>query len=55
MKPAFTRAAMLCVLVAATSVFLSNARKPEAPLARTALAQFPMKVGTWQAVVDPPL
>jgi EpsI family protein len=55
MKPAITRAAMLCVLIAATSIFLSNARKPEAPLARTPLAQFPMNIGTWNAVVDPPL
>ena len=55
MKAAFTRAAMLCVLLAATSVFLSNARKPEAPLARTPFAQFPMNIGTWRAVVDPPM
>ena len=55
MKAAFTRAAMLCVLLATASVFLSNARKPEAPLPRTPFSEFPMKIGTWQAVVDPPL
>ena len=41
MKAAFTRAAMLCVLLAAASVFLSNARKPEAPLARTPFVRIP--------------
>jgi len=55
MKPALTRAAMLCVLLAASSVFLSNARRPEAPLPRTPFSQFPMAIGTWRAVVDPPL
>jgi EpsI family protein len=55
MKAAFTRAAMLCVLLATASVFLSNARKPEAPLARTPLSEFPMNIATWRAVVDPPL
>ena len=55
MKAAFTRAAMLCVLLAAAGIFLSNARKPEAPLERTSLSQFPMNIGTWRAVVDPPL
>ena len=55
MKAAFTRAAMLCALLAAAGVFLSNASKPEAPLARTALSEFPMNLGTWRAVVDPPL
>ncbi len=55
MKAAFTRAAMLCVLLAAAGIFLSNARKPEAPLERTSLSQFPMNIGTWRAVVDPPM
>ena len=55
MKAALTRAAMLCGLLATAGVFLSNARKPEAPLARTSLSEFPMNIGTWRAVVDPPL
>jgi EpsI family protein len=55
MKAAYTRAAMLCVLLAAASVFLSNARKPEAPLTRTSFSEFPMSIGSWRAVVDPPL
>jgi EpsI family protein len=54
MKAAFTRAAMLCVLLATASVFLSNARKPEAPLARTPFSEFPMNIGTWRAVNDAP-
>ena len=55
MKAPFTRAAMLCGLLASTALFLSNARKPEAELARTSFSQFPMTIGTWRAVVDPPL
>jgi EpsI family protein len=46
---------MLCALLAAAGVFLSNARKPEAPLARTQFSAFPMNIGTWKAVVDPPM
>jgi EpsI family protein len=55
MKAAFTRAAMLCVLLATAGIFLSNARKPETPLARTPFSEFPMNIGTWRAAVDPPL
>jgi EpsI family protein len=55
MKAPLTRAAMLCGLLASAGLFLSNARKPEAELARTSLSQFPMTIGTWRAVVDPPL
>ena len=55
MNSPLPRAAAICLLLVGTSLFLSNARKPEAPLERTALAQFPMTVGGWQAVVDPPL
>lgn len=55
MKAPLTRAAMLCGLLASVGLFLSNARKPEAQLARTSLSHFPMTIGTWRAVVDPPL
>jgi EpsI family protein len=55
MRAAYTRAAMLCVLLAAASVFLSNARKPEAALTRTSFSEFPMSIGSWRAIVDPPL
>jgi EpsI family protein len=50
-----TRAAVLCLMLGATSVFLANARKSEAPIARTAFESFPMVLQSWRAVVDPPL
>ena len=55
MKPVLTRAATIVLLLVGTSLFLSNARKPEAPLERTGLAEFPMRLDGWRAVVDPPL
>jgi EpsI family protein len=55
MKTPLTRAAAICVMLAGASVFLSNARKPEAPLQRASLAQFPMEIAGWRAEVDPPL
>lgn len=54
MKPHVTRAVTICLLLVGASVFLSNARKPEAPIARTSLSQFPMNLDGWRAVVDPP-
>jgi EpsI family protein len=36
-------------------VFLANARRMEAPVARTAFASFPMTLQGWRATVDPPL
>jgi EpsI family protein len=50
-----TRAAVLCLMLGATSVFLANARKSEAPISRTTFASFPMTLQSWRAVVDPPL
>ena len=55
MSSVLTRSVTICLLLAGASLFLSNARKPETPLARTKLAQFPMTLDGWQAVVDPPL
>jgi EpsI family protein len=55
MKHPLTRAAMLCGLLAATAVFLANARKAEVPVTRSAFATFPMQIGPWHAVVDPPM
>ena len=55
MKHPISRAAVICVLLAATSVFLANARKSEVPIQREAFASFPMQIAPWQAVVDPPL
>ena len=51
----FVRAVLLCLLMAGTTVFLADARESEAPVARESFASFPMAIGSWQAVVDPPL
>jgi EpsI family protein len=50
-----TRAVVLCVLLAGTTVFLANARAAEVAVTRTAFDTFPMNIGTWKAVNDPPL
>jgi EpsI family protein len=50
-----SRAAVLCLMLGATSVVLANARGSETPVARTSFASFPMSIGGWQATVDPPL
>lgn len=55
MRNAFTRAAVLCLMLGATSVFLANARKSEAPISRTTFESFPMTLQSWRAVNDPPL
>lgn len=55
MRHPFARAVLLCLLMAATTVFLASARESEAPVARESFASFPMTIGPWQAVVDPPL
>jgi EpsI family protein len=55
MKGILTRAAVLCVMLAGTSVFLANARGAEIPTQRTSFAAFPMQLQSWQATVDPPL
>ena len=55
MKPFLVRAAVLCGLLAATTLFLANARKNETPVSRLTFANFPMEIGPWRAVVDPPL
>ena len=55
MKQPLARAALVCLLLAATSVFLANARKNELPVERATFASFPMQIGAWRAVVDPPI
>ena len=55
MKHPLARAATVCVLLAATTVFLANARKNELPVERATFASFPMQIGAWRAVVDPPI
>jgi EpsI family protein len=49
------RAALLCVLLGSTSIFLANARRSEAPVARAAFSSFPMQLASWQATNDPPI
>lgn len=51
----YGRAVVLCLLMLATTVFLANARESEVPVAREPFASFPMTIGPWQAVVDPPM
>ena len=49
------RALALCALMVATTVFLANARRTEVPVSRPDFDSFPMTIGSWRAVVDPPL
>jgi len=55
MTSVLTRAAVLCLMLGATSIFLANARRAEAPIARTTFDSFPMTLQSWRATVDPPL
>ncbi len=55
MKNALVRAAMLCLMIGATSIFLANARRSEAPITRPGFDSFPMTLQSWRAIVDPPL
>jgi EpsI family protein len=55
MNNILTRAITLCVLLGATTVFLANARKAEVTVERELFATFPMDIGRWRAVNDPPL
>jgi EpsI family protein len=55
MKSPLARAAVVCLLLAATSVFLANARKNELPVTRSTFANFPMEIASWRAIVDPPM
>ncbi len=50
-----TRAIALCLLLVATTVFLANARRAEVAVTRTTFETFPMHLGPWKAIVDPPL
>jgi EpsI family protein len=49
------RAIAICVLLAATTIFLANARRAEITVARSELKGFPMTAGAWRGTVDPPL
>ena len=55
MKQPLVRAALLCFLLVANTVFLASARRVERTVARSTFANFPMEIGPWRAVVDPPL
>lgn len=55
MRHTLTRAAVLCLMLGTTSIFLANARRSETPIARTAFESFPMTLQAWRATVDPPL
>jgi EpsI family protein len=49
------RATALFACLAATAVFMANARTAELHLHRTTFDEFPMTLGAWQAINDPPL
>lgn len=55
MNSIVTRAITLCALLGATTVFLANARSTEVTVPRTAFDTFPMTIGPWKAIVDPPM
>lgn len=55
MTTMLSRAAVLCLMLGATTVFLANARKSEVPVVRKAFDAFPMTLGAWRAQNDPPL
>lgn len=49
------RAAAVCLCLVVTAVVIAQARTSEAPISRTKFAAFPMTLGEWQAVADPPM
>lgn len=49
------RAVALFGCLAATALFMANARESETPISRPAFASFPMILDGWRAVNDPPL
>jgi EpsI family protein len=49
------RGVALCLVMAATTLFLANARRSEVAVTRTLFATFPMQLGAWQGIVDPPM
>ena len=55
MNRPLTRAILLCLLLVATSVLLASAREAEVTVTRTTFGSFPMTIGPWKAINDPPL
>ena len=53
-RPLLGRAIAICVLLAATTIFLANARRAEIAVPRSAFATFPMTTGPWSASADSP-
>jgi EpsI family protein len=49
------RAIALSLLLGGTTIFLANARKAEVAVERESFATFPMEIGAWRAINDPPL
>ena len=49
------RALALFACMAATALFMANARESEVPIERTTFASFPMTIDGWRAVNDPPM
>jgi EpsI family protein len=55
MSPLVQRAIALCVVLGATTIYIANNQRVEAAVTREAFASFPMEIGNWKGVVDPPL
>lgn len=55
MSNLIARALALFGCLAATAVLMANARHAEPPIVRTPFEQFPMTLGSWRAVQDPPI
>ena len=55
MNTVLTRAIVLCCVLGATTVFLANARRTELAVTRTSFETFPMTIGPWKSIVDPPM
>jgi len=54
-RPLLARAVAICVVLAATTIFLANARRAEITVERNTFATFPMTTGPWSATADSPL
>lgn len=55
MNRVISRATALFVCLAATAIFMANARTAEPVIERTMFEHFPMTLGSWNAVNDPPI
>jgi EpsI family protein len=50
-----SRAAVLCLLLGCTAIFLANARRAEVPQQRALLEGVPLAFDSWQGTVAPPM